>query len=106
VSWAAAPSGLLLSLRGDVDSDGLPVGPSTDRLEGPVVREFTLRGLEEPRAVDRAGLLVAVLDDAAESEPVDPAEPVVSARAAGAEAIADPTPSATASAPTRPTKRV
>jgi hypothetical protein len=105
VSWAAEPAGVLLSLRGDVDSGDLPVGPSTGRLEGPVVCEFTLRGLEEPRAVDRVGLLVAVLDDGAESEPVDPAEPVVSARAAGAEAIAEPTPSATASAPTRPTKR-
>ena len=105
VSWAAAPAGLLLSLRGDVDGEGLPVGPSTDRLEGPVVCEFTLRGLEEPRAVDRAGLVVVVFEDAVESEPVDPAEPVVSAKAAGAEASAEPTPSATASAPTRPTNR-
>lgn len=64
-----------------------------------MVCEFTLRGL------DRAGLLVEVFDDAAESEPVDPAEPVVSAKAAGAEASAEPTPSATASAPTGPTNR-
>lgn len=39
-----------------------------------------------------------------EVEPLEPAEPVVSANAtAGLVAIAAPTPSATASAPTRPT---
>jgi hypothetical protein len=44
----------------------------------------------------------------AESEafdPVDPAEPVVSANATGIDPIAEPTPNATANAPTRPTYR-
>ena len=45
----------------------------------------------------------AVVDDASEAEPVDPGDPVVSAKATGTEAIAEPTPSTTASAPTRPT---
>ena len=35
--------------------------------------------------------------------PVDPPEPVVSANAAGIHNTAEPTPNATASAPTRPT---
>jgi len=43
-------------------------------------------------------------DDGDEDEPVEPAEPEVSANAIpGIEAIAAPTPNATASAPTRPT---
>jgi hypothetical protein len=45
-------------------------------------------------------------DDTASEEtldPVDPAEPSVSANAAGIEAIPAPTPNANASAPTRPT---
>lgn len=36
-------------------------------------------------------------------EPAEPADPVVSANAMGIDAIAEPTPSATASAPTKPT---
>ncbi|MFM9032701.1 MAG: hypothetical protein ACKOQ4_00125 [Mycobacterium sp.] len=44
-------------------------------------------------------------DDAVESEPVDPPDPVVSANAAGIAATAEPTPRATAKAPTRPTYR-
>ncbi|MCB1287930.1 MAG: hypothetical protein KDB47_09595, partial [Mycobacterium sp.] len=53
-----------------------------------------------PDALDRAEL-----DDApsAELEPVEPAEPCVSAKANPGAAIAAPTPNATASAPTRPT---
>jgi hypothetical protein len=39
------------------------------------------------------------------SDPVDPAEPVVSANATGIDPIAEPTPNATANAPTRPTYR-
>lgn len=41
----------------------------------------------------------------AEPDPVDPADPVVSANATGNAATAEPIPSATASAPTRPTYR-
>jgi hypothetical protein len=42
-------------------------------------------------------------DDAEDVSELDPAEPVVSAAATGMDAIAAPTPSATAKAPTRPT---
>ena len=42
-------------------------------------------------------------DVPAEFDPVDPDDPVVSANANGTDEIADPTPRATASAPTRPT---
>jgi hypothetical protein len=40
-----------------------------------------------------------------EADPADPDDPEVSAAANGNDAIAAPTPSATASAPTRPTYR-
>jgi len=43
--------------------------------------------------------------DAASDEPVEPPEPVVSAKAIGTDATAAPTPNATANAPTRPTYR-
>ncbi|MGB6106566.1 MAG: hypothetical protein WBF86_01895, partial [Mycobacterium sp.] len=42
---------------------------------------------------------------AEEPDPVDPPDPVVSANATGTAAIAEPTPNATANAPTRPTHR-
>ncbi len=45
-------------------------------------------------------------DDEADDEPDEPdepPEPVVSANATGTDATADPTPNATAKAPTRPT---
>lgn len=65
----------------------------------------------DPRAARRDDT-VALVDADAEPEeesapldPVDPAEPVVSADANGTDAIAEPTPSATAKAPTRPTYR-
>ena len=45
----------------------------------------------------------APADGASAFEPVDPPEPVVSAKATGTDGTAKPTPSATASAPTRPT---
>ena len=41
----------------------------------------------------------------ADSEELAPADPVVSANATGIDAIAEPTPNATANAPTRPTYR-
>ena len=56
----------------------------------------------------RDGIFVEVADIDGESdtaEPVDPAEPVVSAKAIGAAAIAEPTPNAMANKPTRPTYR-
>jgi hypothetical protein len=63
-----------------------------------------------PRPDRRAEVLAFVEDPAAaeadesgEPEPLDPAEPVVSATANGIAEKPDPTPRATASAPTRPT---
>jgi hypothetical protein len=44
-------------------------------------------------------------DEPPELEPVEPPEPVVSAKATGMDPIAAPTPNATANAPTRPTQR-
>lgn len=62
-----------------------------------------------PRSARRDGtraLVDAPLDpDSAALDPVDPAEPVVSAAANGIAATAEPTPRATARAPTRPTYR-
>jgi len=61
------------------------------------------------RAAPREGALVDVgAEPAREStvfEPVEPAEPVVSANATGIATNAEPTPNATANAPTRPTYR-
>lgn len=61
----------------------------------------------EPRPDRRDGTLVFVDpadagEPAPEPEPVEPAEPVVSANATGIAATAEPIPNATASAPTRP----
>jgi hypothetical protein len=85
-----------------VPSDALPA-----RRPGPVASAVAAPGLDEARrdrAVSRDGALVDDPADTDESvpEPVEPAEPVVSATATGTEAIAEPTPNATASAPTRP----
>jgi hypothetical protein len=42
-------------------------------------------------------------DDESEFDPVDPSEPVVSAKTVGMVTIAEPTPKAMANTPTRPT---
>jgi hypothetical protein len=84
-----------------VPSDALPA-----RRPGPVTSEVAAPTLDEPRrdrVEPRDGALVDDPADTDEPEPVEPAEPVVSATATGTEAIADPTPNATANAPTRPT---
>jgi hypothetical protein len=60
----------------------------------------------EPRRIDGAAVLGESAVAVEESEfplPVDPLEPVVSAKAAGIAKIAEPTPNTTARAPTRPT---
>ena len=64
----------------------------------------------EPRTRDvpRAGAVPDAEDPAEVSEvpePLEPAEPRVSANAIGIAATAEPTPNATANAPTRPTTR-
>ena len=87
----------LLEECGDV----LPaIGPA----EAPRLLEVSPPGRDAPRT----GALVDAAESEDESEarePVEPAEPVESAAANGIEAIAEPTPSATANAPTRPTCR-
>ena len=68
-------------------------------------KDFSPRAAREG---PRADVLVEAdeTDDASVvAEPVDPAEPVVSANAIGIAATAEPTPNATANAPTRPTTR-
>lgn len=65
---------------------------------------------DPPRRPVRVLTRLSVRDDAEslaaeEPDPVDPPDPVVSANATGTDAIAEPTPNATANAPTRPTHR-
>jgi hypothetical protein len=57
------------------------------------------------RVADREGVRAREFDEPGSSEPLAPGDPVRSATAAGAHAIAEPIPRATASAPTRPTHR-
>ena len=60
-------------------------------------------GEEDPGVLD-SGVLDSGKEDSCEEDPVpaDPADPVRSANATGIAPIADPTPNATANAPTRP----
>ena len=79
----------------------LPEVPVAEEMLAPTELAEPSRARELPRGV-------AVVDAAepeeapAALEPVDPGDPVVSANATGIEAITEPTPNATASAPTRP----
>ena len=84
---------------------GLPPPRTEEAEEFSDDEEVTLPLLRPER---RAGALVLVEDPVVAEEsgvpvPVDPAEPVVSANASGIAAKPEPTPNATASAPTRPT---
>jgi hypothetical protein len=88
------PDGLPKGLSAGV-SEGLFVSAESDRLPVRAGRE----------GADERGALFAAEEVLSSAEPVAPDEPVVSANAAGIETTAEPTPSATASAPTRPTKR-
>ena len=68
----------------------------------------TLAAPPRARGAPREGAFVdadAPADESSALEPVEPAEPVVSAAANGTDTIAEPTPRATARAPTRPTYR-
>ncbi len=73
----------LRGVEGELASVDVPAGPRPDRRAGEVALTEVPAGLE-------ASVLL-------------PAEPVVSAKATGIEATAEPTPRATANAPTRPT---
>lgn len=73
-------------------------GPCPERRCGALAGEF-----EDPeRALERVTGLVVAPEEVG-SELADPAEPVVSANAVGAEVMAEPTPRAIAKAPIRPT---
>jgi len=98
------------------DESDVELGSESDESSGVVLstaEELLVSDpLDESRAValrdPRLGALVDSAPADEESEafaPVEPAEPVVSAKAIGIDPIAEPTPNATASAPTRPTYR-
>jgi hypothetical protein len=105
VEPATGPEVLIVSKGTDdepSDTDGVVAGA------GAVGKEFLCDcdeaaplGEAAPRAGPRAGALVETESDAL--EPDEPADPVVSATAIGIAAVAQPLPSATANAPTRPT---
>jgi hypothetical protein len=59
----------------------------------------------EPDVPREGARVVGPADPDSALAPVEPADPVVSANATGTATIADPTPNATAKAPTRPTYR-
>ena len=107
----AAEMGTAESLSSESDDDLSEVDPTDDEPRLPEVADDpSPEPFDEPpraRSVPRAGTLVDAVDEAdresAAVEPVEPAEPVVSANATGIAATAEPTPSATARAPTRPT---
>jgi len=86
------------------DSSAVVSGIPAERLVSDPLDESRAEALRDPRF----GALVDSAPADEESEafaPVEPAEPVVSAKAIGIDPIAEPTPNATANAPTRPTYR-
>jgi hypothetical protein len=88
-------------------SGGSAVGKLDQGLVAGDRREHLAVAKRPVRTAPRAGLVADDPDDpdaSAESDdPVEPPDPVVSANATGTATTADPTPSATANAPTRPT---
>ena len=104
-SWAdpddAPPSVPLAELRlfeGEPAPDGLPPPVEPDSW-------FEVDPACDPGPEERGGLVVAPWEASDELDPVDPGEPLGSANAIGIATTAEPTPNATASAPTRPTYR-
>lgn len=105
----AAGVSLATSQDGDDDGDGgTDMAGARGAASPPGPREGAALAWpgRVPRADDLDGeefVVDAELAADEVSDPVDPAEPVVSANAIGTDATAEPTPNATASAPTRPT---
>ena len=102
---SAAPTGLWARARGPAPS------PAADSAASdPEATEPASADPRPPARGPRAGEDFRDDDDddeeSAELDPLDPADPVVSANAIGSEPRPDPTPRATANAPTRPTCRV
>jgi hypothetical protein len=94
----------------EIDGELSEVDPSDEPRLPEVAEDPSPEPFDEPpraRPVPRDGALVDTGDEpereSAVFEPVEPAEPVVSAIATGIATTAEPTPSATANAPTRPT---
>jgi len=86
------------------ESSGTVSDIAVERLASDPVDESRAEALRDPRF----GALVDLGPADEESEAfasVEPADPVVSAKAIGIDPIAEPTPNATANAPTRPTYR-
>ncbi len=112
-----APGSLTAELRPSASADESPSDAEATSSEtraparaGAFVEGSAESAPEPPRPVrtaPRAGWVADDPDDpdaSAESDdPVEPPDPVVSANATGTATTADPTPSATANAPTRPT---
>ncbi len=112
---ARAPEAMLGAASLADESDG-ELGSDSDESSGVVSSTAEDRLVSDPLDESRAeaprdprfGALVdpAPADEEPEAfPPVEPAEPVVSAKAIGIDPIAEPTPNATANAPTRPTYR-
>jgi hypothetical protein len=88
------------SLPPAVDGDPLP-----ESVAAPPRRPVPAASTLDARTGPRTGDLVEDEADDESDDPVEPPDPVVSANATGTDAIAEPTPNATANAPTRPTYR-
>lgn len=94
---AGTPTGASLLRRGVVAAAG------AEPLRGEEV-VLSLDDGAAPRPDRRTGeVVLPEPEEAVDASELDPAEPVVSAKATGIDATAEPTPRATASAPTRPT---
>ena len=76
--------------------------------ESPTAESTAAESPPTPRPERRPGALTFVVESPAEDtvpDPTEPEDPVVSASAIGIDTTAEPTPNATANAPTRPTYR-
>lgn len=86
------------------ESSGVVPSTAEDLLVSDPLDESRAEALRDPRF--GASVDPEPADEESEAfAPVEPAEPVVSAKAIGIDPIAEPTPNATANAPTRPTYR-
>ena len=94
---ATGPRRMLLGSEVDAEVWEDPAATPAPEVPAPTERPVRPPGRDLPVAADDA-------EDVESTEPPEPAEPVVSAMATVCkDRIAEPTPNATASAPTRPT---
>lgn len=99
---AAAAEGNLAEERPEAAGDGLPDPLDDERPEDAPSEDDESPTDAPPRPLRVAGALVDEPDACDEASEDEPAEPVVSANAIGIAEIPDPTPRASARAPTRP----